>query len=1486
MLISLIQKQVPVGGRVKFTLKNDKEISGTLERIEQNLITVKDGEMLATFPSETVVLFESFVDPELEKKVQSDGTEADKNISDEVAKKTVLPPINSEEVVEKLSAIQARFNEQSQNFEIELKDPDFTFPAEELSDWQETDAAAKWNKIKNIYEYAQKNNELSPQFDRVQGIVSELKSLTERFPNSLALKRHLAYFYSLSGNRQAAIHIYQEVVITSEDANDWFNMAVSALKLNQQELACYSLEKFFYTGSISDEPKAWSAYVSLLEKFNNYQAFRELCKTDQYGIEEKGIKILLETAIYLLKKTSVESLGETIIQKWLTGKSIKSLLGKACQKLDGQPVESYSQFLAKFMKDMIAIKNKPVPITPERPKPFNLVKQTIRRKTPPKLKTQRLGNPYASAKQADYEEKDLEKAENLYREAIRRNIRRESAIKDLAMLLTRLDRAEEAMHLLEQNRQKVEDKQSYNNLLITTVYPKAGQYKKAIALLNDNLKQTSNEEKKSQILWQLSSVYIKSGDYTNAESQLRQALKIRPDNITVQRNLALCLSKQERYNDAEEILNRIQDTSPDLRTAELLEAIERAKTEGEPIRVDDIIIETELSDELSEFAKFFLNRWDFTGIQRERIKDGQYTGSKKDCDFDIKRLGDLAKTLGTRHARERSNCYLSLARIYLDMDMDRNLFYRYLCRSFASRGDTAVSEYKENLSTTKLDTAREWYYEALRVYDRVQDSHYDEQDAVNALSRFLFSYLGSDSISTSPYRRDEKTSIREQQVRLIENTVKVVISCHRQKDKAFDAIGYLVRSGYAANRILPCLYNKQKLQEAALQYLKNKGITHNSITSLYEFTHLWGQLRSTNFDQTRIISTDLRFLRSNFELTTASLEHNINLVSKIHSQLFFDLDRQRVSELQKILETALELCNQVTFEEQERLYSNLDNQCQTLFQEVEESPTKLSVEDVYPITKIIQQKVNDSLENLYETSKPQLTLRLAVESYVPDNNRKIEVQIVVQNERGRSPAESLELMIEGDQEFFSVTESEIKRDESLRGGEQAILMVPLHVTDKALESQTFSLPFYARYRTRNGEQEETSVENLSVRLYSEDEFEDIENPYAGYAEGGIVGDPAMFFGRKELIQNIAGAIQTSRLQSKCIMVFGQKRSGKSSVLYHLKTFLQKDKGLLILDLGNIGTLRDPEAPKPLLYQFLNRILTILVREIKRKQRDGFSPLGLSIPGKEFYEHPAPLQCFEDIFEELKELVSNQEDWDGVRVVLLIDEFQYIYDQIVSGEIPESFMQNWKAILQANYFNAVLVGQDVMPKFKARFPNEFGTTQDERVTYLKPDDARSLIDEPIRIGGRQGESRYREQAIERILDLTAGSPFYIQIICDRLVKYMNNKCAGLVTKADVEQVKNELIRDVNALDDTKFDNLINSGDTSEDAISNEDALKVLKAIADNSRTGPCHRDRIDCETSFPVDTILADLEKRDVVKRREQSYQIQVGLFKEWLMANG
>ena len=1540
MLARLIQQKVPLGSYVKVSLKTGKEISGTLTEIGKEHITVEAVKGTVTILTESIGLWENLGDRGTEsnegkqsheteetskvklkhadasspqKKViggqitngdlESEDAKPDmpeenleKDKVSEAPEKQVSSPTDSlsSKAIKALGEIQDRFDAQTQSANLELRQPDFTFPADELTGWQNTTVAGEWQRIKNKYEYAKKINELSSKFGRIQPIVSELDSLAGRFPDSIALKRIIAFFSSILGNWDKALEGYQESAVQSGETNDWFDVAVSALKMNKEELACYGFEKFFYGGSISDEPRAWYVYVNLLQKFNNIPAFRELCKADKYDIEENGIEVLLDTAIYVLGKKGAEELATEIMQKRLAGESVKTLLGVACQRLDGQPVKSYHHFFTEFMNKVVASETKPLSKTPETPDDINTEKQPYQPTALPKQKSQTLlvprgDDPYSRAKRADIREKDLAKAERLFREAIGQNVRPESATKDLAMVLVRLRRPEEAVKLLEDYRQRVEDKQSWNSLLIT-VYQNSGQYEKMIPLLNDILYQVGNQEskphqrarnkeRKSLVHWQIANTYIKLEDYLNAETHLR---KLRPDNVPVQRSLGFCLSKQERYDEAEQILKRIQNISHNPKTAALLEAIERARTTGEFILDDDSVIEIEnallyYSGELSEFAQFFLERCAFDGVSPERVNDGKYTGSGKNSRYDIGRLEQIARRVGTRSPRERSHFYLSAARIYFDLGGNQNLFYLYLCRSFASRGDASVSENKH------LDTVRVWYCEALSIYDGDRSRHKDEQDAASSLVRYLYSTCGLDHIRLTPNTPP------------IEKAVRYVIDNNPDREKVFNVITYLIlHSRYAANKLLSRLYSNETLRKMALDYLKRRGIDiPNRVEHLDDFAHLWNKLRDEEFNWGRTISNKFGVLY-NFELTTTWLEDNIRLAEEIRPNLLFKLDQQRAGELQRILEIALELCKQVTFEERERLCIQLRLYCQDLVGEIEESPTKLSIKDIYPIIEVIREKVGAYLERLYETLKPQLTLRLPVESYVPDTERKIRVQVVIENERGRSPAESLELIVSDDATFFEVTESDIKQNESLRGGEQAILTVSLRVTPRALDAQTFSFPVSAQYRTRTEEQAQTPFQNLSIRLYSEDEFEDIENPYAEYAEGGIVGDANMFFGREELIHNIANAIRKSRLQSKSVMVFGQKRSGKSSVLFHLKKLLQEDKDLLILNLDNIATVlgKDSHQAKDskvtLLCQILKSILTELDYAIEDRVDEGFTALDLSIPSdQEFYAHPNPLQYFGDILKSFKRQVSQLEEWRDVRVVLLIDEFQYIYARIVAGEIPASFMEYWKALLQANYFNAVLVGQDVMPKFKTRFPNEFGTTQDERVTYLKPEDARRLIDEPIRIVGQQDGGRYREQAIERILDLTAGSPFYIQIICNRLVEYMNIKHAGLVTEADVEQVKTELIRGVNALGLDKFDNLINSGDTSIDAISDEDALIILKAIADNSsRTDLCPRDRIVCETISPTDTILDDLEKREVVERREQSYQIRVGLFKEWLVDNG
>lgn len=211
------------------------------------------------------------------------------------------------------------------------------------------------------------------------------------------------------------------------------------------------------------------------------------------------------------------------------------------------------------------------------------------------------------------------------------------------------------------------------------------------------------------------------------------------------------------------------------------------------------------------------------------------------------------------------------------------------------------------------------------------------------------------------------------------------------------------------------------------------------------------------------------------------------------------------------------------------------------------------------------------------------------------------------------------------------------------------------------------------------------------------------------------------------------------------------------------------------------------------------------------------------------------------------------------------------------------MQLWKAVLQEGYFSAFIVGQDFMPKFIKRFPNEMQVMGHRRISYLDPKYAEALITEPmIRI---LNVTPYKSSAVEEIISLSGGSPWYIQILCDRIVQYMNRERLLTIQVADIDELlRNDLLSGSDPLLEEQFDNLLTSGEDSPDVPPREHVLDVLRAIALNSSTGDCARGMVNVE-GVEVDTILGDLLRRGVLSLSKDRYRICVGLFKSWLIHN-
>jgi hypothetical protein len=305
----------------------------------------------------------------------------------------------------------------------------------------------------------------------------------------------------------------------------------------------------------------------------------------------------------------------------------------------------------------------------------------------------------------------------------------------------------------------------------------------------------------------------------------------------------------------------------------------------------------------------------------------------------------------------------------------------------------------------------------------------------------------------------------------------------------------------------------------------------------------------------------------------------------------------------------------------------------------------------------------------------------------------------------------------------------------------------------------------------------------------------------------------------------------------------------------------------------------------------------LLEGIARKLRDKLEdlsehyPLALEVSCPaldEFQQSPQPR--FDDFMTKLRRVFTKSAAYQQTRVVLLLDEFGHVYNWIKKGLLPDTFMIGWKAIVERGYFNCVVAGPDIMPKFIAQFPNEFQVAPPQRVGYLSPADARKLIEKPIPT--ESGESRFRGAAVDKLIYLTAGNPFYLQDLCSRIVDYMNDKHAVYVSDVDVRAMLQEYVfKGDRRLAESDFDCLIDPGDGAT-GISSPEAkqlvLNVLRQVAVGTRhqkywfrsSAPA------AHPDYPLDEILDDLVKRDVLEvEGKDRYKIKVGLFKEWLLAN-
>lgn len=463
----------------------------------------------------------------------------------------------------------------------------------------------------------------------------------------------------------------------------------------------------------------------------------------------------------------------------------------------------------------------------------------------------------------------------------------------------------------------------------------------------------------------------------------------------------------------------------------------------------------------------------------------------------------------------------------------------------------------------------------------------------------------------------------------------------------------------------------------------------------------------------------------------------------------------------------------------------------------------------------------------------KITLEIPNTNVVPDESGNVTLSIRIANAENRAPAKNMKLSVENTagQEIFLKDLSE----KNLIGGASVseLIMIPTESKD------AFDVKIIVCYDSGSVEK------SVQITVDSGKNFVKIKNPYIA---GNIV--PAykneVFFGRDDFIKSLELSLKDDR--TRCVIIYGQKRSGKSSIFEHLKRKLV-DK-FIVVDF----TLQSDALNEQYFYKCVQKNLCHV---LKKNHYDEKSVKTWK------YREISDFLDFEDFIQEVQEDICEPENKE---ILLMIDEFTRIYDSKNQTPSMNNFMDKWKAMVEKNLFKSALIGQVNMPEFIRAYPNQFQVTDPIPVSYLEPEYAKELIVNPIL---KDGKSRYQDGADEKIAYWFNCQPFYIQTYCRKLVDYLNKTKKESITMAVAKEVKNQMLSECYAT--SLFDNLVEKND--------EVSWSVLEKIASSDVEDV----PVDISSLSEDEKIALDkLTDREVLTKKQDRYTIKIPFFREWI----
>ncbi len=390
--------------------------------------------------------------------------------------------------------------------------------------------------------------------------------------------------------------------------------------------------------------------------------------------------------------------------------------------------------------------------------------------------------------------------------------------------------------------------------------------------------------------------------------------------------------------------------------------------------------------------------------------------------------------------------------------------------------------------------------------------------------------------------------------------------------------------------------------------------------------------------------------------------------------------------------------------------------------------------------------------------RAQLRCRLRTKRIVATGEALLVLE--VQN-KGRSPALQ--------------TSVELLADESYRVLEAPVLLgnlPPGHMREARLRlippaEDHFRAEFVLRYDDHEAPGKSQLFADM-VEVLTPSEFREIVNPYV---PGRPLGPASpMFFGRNEAFEFIAKNAR-GLLQHNILILIGQRRAGKTSMLLQLPLRLDANYIPVYLDCQSLGLT-------PGLAAWLHDAATVMAEVLTERG------LRIEVPALAAFEQQ-PAHVFErDYLDPVQRALGDR------TLLLVMDEFEELEMRVRSGKLDPTVFSYLRHLMQHTRQVAfVFVGTHRLEEMTTDYWSVlFNIALYRHIGYLDEDAARQLITEPV----RSYNMLYDDLALHRMLQVTAGHPYFLQLLCYSLVNAHNRSRKNYTTIDDVDQALEEIL----------------------------------------------------------------------------------------------